>query len=102
MPSISEKTKDRISEQILAYLFSQSPEPRYTVDIASSVARDEEFTKALLLELEKRKLVIKVTKSAQGVTFTRRQRWRLSDAAFTAYQKMSQKTRTYSHSETDF
>lgn len=89
MPSISEKTKGRISEQILAYLFSQSPEPKYTVDVASSVARDEEFTKALLTELEKRKLVIKVTKSAQGITFTRRQRWRLSDAAFSAYKQMS-------------
>ena len=94
MPSISEKTKGRISEQILAYLFSQSPEPKYTVDVASSVARDEEFTKALLTELEKRKLVIKVTKSAQGITFSRRQRWRLSDAAFSAYNQMSKQRST--------
>lgn len=94
MPAISSKTKDRISEQILAYLFSQSPEPRYTVDVASSIARDEEFTKSLLLELEKRKLVIKVTKSPQGLTFTRRQRWRLSDAAFSAYKNMSKQRST--------
>ncbi len=94
MPSVSSKTKDRISEQILAYLFSQSPEPRYTVHIASSIARDEEFTKALLLDLEKRKLVVKVTKSSQGFDYLRRQRWRLSDAAFSAYNQMSKQRST--------
>lgn len=88
MPLISSKTKDKIREQILAHLFTQSPEPQYTVSIARELARDEEFIKSLLLELETKKLVIKVTKSADGLDFTRRQRWRLSNQVFSAYQTM--------------
>lgn len=88
MPQISHKTKDRIREQILAHLYTKTPEPQFTASIAQNLARDEEFIKALLLDLEKRKLVIKVTKNAQGSDFIRRQRWRLSNAAFEAYKKM--------------
>jgi hydroxymethylglutaryl-CoA reductase len=88
MPTISQKNKDKISEQILAHLFSLSPEPQYTSSISSNLARDEEFVKSLLLELEKKSLVVKITKSPQGQDFTRRQRWRLSNSAFEAYKKM--------------
>lgn len=88
MPSISSRKKDKIAEQILSYLFTVAPEPQYTVSIAQELARDEEFIKSLLIELEQKKLVIKVTKSPEGLEFTRRQRWRLSNAAFEAYAKM--------------
>ena len=88
MPTISSKTKDKIREQILAHLFTQSPNPQYTVSIARELARDEEFIKSLLLELETKKLVVKVTKNAEGLDFTRRQRWRLSNQAFSAYHSM--------------
>lgn len=91
MPSISSKKKDKISEQILAHLYTQSPAPQYTVAIAQELARDEEFIKALLHDLEKRNLVVKVTKNAQGLDFLRRQRWRLSNQAFDAYKKMQKK-----------
>lgn len=91
MPSISSKKKDRISEQILACLYAQAPAAHYTVSIARELARDEEFIKSLLLNLEKRNLVVKVTKNAQGLDFIRRQRWRLSNQAFEAYKKMQKK-----------
>lgn len=88
MPAISTKTKDKISEQVLAYLFSMAPEPRYTNDVARELARDEEFIKSLLIELESKKLVVKVTKSSDGLEYARRQRWRLSNTAFDAYRRM--------------
>ena len=88
MPQISHKTKDRISEQILHHLFTKSPEALYTVKIADSLARDEEFIKFLLQELEKKKLVVKITKSPEGKQYSRRQRWRLSNQAFDVYKKM--------------
>lgn len=88
MPTISDKNKKRISEQVLAYLFATSPAPKFTVDIARELARDEEFMKSLLGDLEKQKLVVKVTKNAAGLDFTRRQRWRLSNATFDAYTRM--------------
>ncbi|MEK6792214.1 MAG: hypothetical protein AABX96_01405 [Nanoarchaeota archaeon] len=88
MPSISKKKRSRISEQILSYLYNTSPEASFTVKIAEEIIRDEEFTKSLLEELEKSKLVIKISKGPQGQDYTKWQRWRMSTAAFDAYKNL--------------
>jgi len=88
MPRISPKTKDRIAEHVLAHLFSCTPEPAYTNAIARELARDEEFIRSVLGELEQKKLVVKITKNNQGVPLARRTRWRLSNTAFEAYNQM--------------
>jgi len=90
MPQISNKTKDKISEQVLSYLFSTAPEARFTSDIASNLARDEEFIKALLQDLHQKKLVIQVNQNSDGKEYTRRQRWRLSNQAYDAYKRIQQ------------
>lgn len=87
MPSISQQKKDKISEQVLHYLFTISPQSAYTSAIAKETARDEEFIKSLLLELEKKKLVIQINKNSKGINYQRRQRWRLSNEAFEVYKK---------------
>ena len=87
MPKLSQVKKDKISEQILHFLFTISPESKFTVDVADSIVRDEEFTKALLLELQKKNLVVEINKNNQGMQYLKRQRWRLSNQAFDAYKK---------------
>jgi len=87
MPPISQEKKDKISEQILAYLFNQSPESKFTSTIAKELARDEEFTKKLLIELQKHKLIIKIKKSSSGAEYVKRERWRLSNLTFETYKK---------------
>lgn len=87
MPNISQEKKDKISEQILHHLFSVSPQPRFTAEIAREIARDEEFSRTILDELETKKLVSKVSKNKKGKDYLRRNRWRLSDSAFKAYLK---------------
>ena len=87
MPKISKVKRDKISEQILHYLFTIAPRSAFTVTVAKEIARDEEFTKCILKDLESKKLVITVTKNPQGVNYLKRQRWRLSNEAYTAYQK---------------
>ena len=87
MPPISSQKKEKISEQILAYLFSIAPEAKFTSAIAREIARDEEFTKSLLSELEKNKLVIRVKKNPRGLPYSKRQRWRMSNNAFEIYKK---------------
>ena len=87
MPKISQQKKDKISEQILHYLFSISPEAKYTSDIARETARDEEFTKSILQDLKLKNLLIEVKKSSQGVDYIRRQRWRLSNQVYNIYAK---------------
>ncbi|MFH1290624.1 MAG: hypothetical protein ABIH92_04405 [Nanoarchaeota archaeon] len=87
MPPISQPKKDKISEQILHHLFSASPQPKFTAQIAREIARDEEFTKTLLTELRTKGLVVEVAKNVLGGDYIRRRRWRLSNTAFEAYSK---------------
>ena len=45
---ISDKKKEKISEQILALLYSINPQSLFTLHIAREIARDEEFIKKIL------------------------------------------------------
>ena len=83
---ISDKKREKISEQILAFLFSVSPKPTFTSHIAQEIARDEEFVKKLLLELKSKKLIIEIKKNPEGIDYVRRSRWRLSDSTYQAYK----------------
>ena len=67
MPKISQQKIEKISEQILSHLFTIFPKQIFTSEIAKESARDEEFTKKLLEELEKKELIIKINKNPQGV-----------------------------------
>lgn len=87
MPTISDEKKAKISEQILHYLFNVSPESRFTSQISSEIARDEEFTKLLLKGLEQKKLVIPIIKNKNGGVYLKRMRWRLSNQVFDAYSR---------------
>lgn len=84
---ISTKKREKISEQVLAYLFSISPKLAFTSHIAVEVARDEEFIKILLLELKDKKLLVEIKKNPNGTEYLRRSRWKLSDSAYQAYKK---------------
>jgi predicted transcriptional regulator with HTH domain len=86
MPRISQKNKEKISEQILSYLYNSFPRPIYTVEIARELARDEEFIKLLLLDLEKKQLVVMIDKNPQGIKYLKRLRWRISNKVHSAYQ----------------
>lgn len=86
MPKLSQEKKDKISEQILNYLFTISPELKFTSEIAKEIARDEEFTKSILQDLNKKGLVVEVNKNKNGVDYLKRQRWRLSNRAFEVYK----------------
>lgn len=84
---ISEKKREKISEQILAHMYSISPKPIFTAHIAQEIARDEEFIKKLLLELKNKKLVIEIKKNPKGVEYVKRARWKLSEKAYKAYRQ---------------
>ena len=84
---ISKQKKDKISEQILAYLFTINPKPTFTAHIAKELARDEEFIKKLLKELKNKKLVTEIKKNPNGIDYVRRSRWKLSDKAYEIYKQ---------------
>jgi hypothetical protein len=84
---ISKEKKEKISEQILAYLYSTNPKPLFTFYIAKEIARDEEFVKKLLIELKKKDFIVEVTKNPQGKEYTKRSRWKLSDKVYLLYKQ---------------
>lgn len=85
MPKISQAKKDKIQEQILHHLFEISPDSAFTNKIAQEIARDEEFTKELLKELKSKDLIIEINKNSKGAQYSKRQRWRLANKTFEAY-----------------
>lgn len=84
---ISVKKKEKILEQILAYLFQKNPQSIFTSHIAEELARDEEFVKKLLLELKKKNLIIEIKKNKEGISYIRRSRWKLSPNTYNFYKK---------------
>lgn len=87
MPKISQSKIDKIQEQILHYLFTTAPQPKFTSEIANSIARDEEFTKVLLEDLKIKTLVVEIKKNPKGEDYIKRQRWRLADVVYNLYQQ---------------
>jgi len=87
MPKISQQKIEKISEQILSHLYSIFPKQIFTSEIAKETARDEEFTKKLLKKLEKKELIIKINKNPQGIKYSRRERWRISNKAHKIYKQ---------------
>lgn len=95
MPRLSDKKIEKIQEQILYFMYTIFPKQIFTADIAREIARDEEFTKKVLQELEKKGLLIKIDKNSEGIKYEKRLRWRISNNAYeiyTAHQKSSQQT----------
>lgn len=84
---ISKEKKEKISEQILAYLYLTNPKPIFTFHIAKEIARDEEFVKKLLKELKKKDFVTEINKNPQGKEYLKRSRWKLSEKTYLIYKQ---------------
>ena len=82
---ISFQKQEKISEQILAFLFSKNPKPFFTAHIAQELARDEEFIKKLLQGLRQKKLIVEIKKNSKGTIYKRRSRWKLTHTTYQAY-----------------
>lgn len=87
MPVISKQKKDKIQEQIIFHLYNIFPKQVFTSDIAKETARDEEFIKALLIDLQKKDLATCIMKNPQGIKYEKRMRWRISNKAYDVYSK---------------
>ncbi|MBP7708453.1 hypothetical protein KA107_02115 [Candidatus Pacearchaeota archaeon] len=95
MPQLSKQKVDKIQEQIIYFLYSTFPKQVFTVEIAREIARDEEFTKKMLLDLEKKELILRIDKNSEGIKYEKRLRWRISNKTYEVYslhQKNSQQT----------
>lgn len=88
MPKISKEKERKIQESILQLLFQNNPKTLFTSQIAKELARDEEYIKKLLLDLESKELVTRVKKNPFGGEYSKRMRWSLSNKAYVAYKNL--------------
>jgi hypothetical protein len=88
MPTISEKNKKKIKEQILQILFENNLNSLYTSNIAEELIRDEEFTLTLLKELEKEGFVKRLCKNSDGKTYLARKKWLLRPKIYSKYKAL--------------
>lgn len=86
---LSKEKRDKIAEQVLSQLFHIFPQSRFTAELARELARDEEFIKSLMFDLQNKELVVCIRKNPQGIAYSKRLRWRLSNKAYDAYKKSS-------------
>ena len=89
MSKLSEKTIKNIKEQLINIIFENSPKSLYTNELASLLARDEEFIKRLLLEFKDQGLVEPVTKNHKGKNLISRRRWKLTKAVLDASEQLN-------------
>jgi DNA-binding Lrp family transcriptional regulator len=82
MPRISQEKIKKIKEAIIALLFSRFPYAMSTAAIARELARDEEFIKAILLEMEKEKFLKRVGNYARKIE------WQLSESVYSTYKNL--------------
>ncbi len=82
---LSEEKQNKITEQILLFLYNSFPEQPFTAEIAREIARDEEFIKRLLFKLKEKNLVIPIRKNKKGEVFSRRLRWRLTNQVYEVF-----------------
>jgi predicted transcriptional regulator with HTH domain len=85
---ISNQKREKIYEQILALLYSISPKSIFISNISKEIARDEEFVKSLILDLNKKNLITEIKKNPKGKDYHKRSRWKLSDEAYQIYKKL--------------
>jgi len=82
---LSKEKKNKITEQILSFLYQSFPNQPFTAEIAREIARDEEFIKKILLELKEKNFVILIKKNKKGELFSRRIKWRLTNQVYDIY-----------------
>jgi predicted transcriptional regulator with HTH domain len=88
---ISNKKREKISEQILFFLYSIYPKSSFTIKVAEEIARDEEFTKKLLIELKTKNLIIEIKKNPKGIIYLKRSRWKLNNFTYNIYKNYNKK-----------
>jgi len=82
---LSQEKKDKITEQILSFLYQVFPKQPFTAEIAREIARDEEFIKRILLDLKEKNFVVQIKKNNKGEIFSRRLKWRLTNKVYDIY-----------------
>ena len=86
MVRLSQDKIKLLKDDILSILYESKFQPLFTNQIATDLRRDNEFTKLLLLELEKEGVVERVKKNKLGKAYLSRIKWMIPLSVRQAYE----------------
>lgn len=87
MVKLSEEKIKLLKDDIISLLYHSHLKPLFTNQIATELRRDNEFIKALLLDLENKGVVERVIKNSQGKSYSLRLKWRIPLKVRMAYEQ---------------
>ena len=86
MVKLSERTELVLKADISSILYENPLRSMFTKEIGVELRRDKEFTKKLLLEMEKEELVERVLKNNKGKLYKERIKWRIPERVMRIYK----------------
>lgn len=89
MSKLSERIIQKIQEDILFTLYQSSPKLLFANNVAEEIGRDNELIIKMLFQLKEKGLVKSINLSNQGKMYVKRQRWTLTDDAYSAYNNLA-------------
>ncbi|MBS3134306.1 hypothetical protein J4214_03675 [Candidatus Woesearchaeota archaeon] len=89
MVRLSEKTRLALKADISSILYENPLKAMFTKEIAFELRRDKEFTKQLLIEMEKNGLVERIVKNMKGKKYEKRVKWRIPQNMLKFYKEIS-------------
>jgi predicted transcriptional regulator len=91
MSKLSQKTFDRVCENILSVLYERYPIPVSALELSEELARDNEFVSRVLVYLQGRKLVERVETGKSGEPYEKWVKWKLSKNVKNSYDALAKR-----------
>ena len=91
MSRVSQKSFQKVAEQVLGILFESYPSPLSTNAISKELGRDNEFMGKVMDFLHEKRFVALCRVSKSGKQFSTRKCWRLSTDTHMKYSHMTQR-----------
>jgi len=87
---VSQKSFQKVAEQVLGILYDRFPSPLSTNAISKELGRDNEFTGKVLNFLHEKRFVALSRVSKSGSQYSSKKCWRLSTETHMKYSHMAQ------------
>jgi len=88
---MSQKSFQKVAEQVLGLLFERYPGPLSTNAISKEIARDNEFAAKVMAFLHQKRFVALCRVAKSGRQYSTRKYWRLSTETHAKYSHMTQR-----------
>lgn len=91
MSRISQKTFNKVAEEVIRVLYEKFPLASSTFEVAEEIGRDKEFVLKVLSFLEERHFVERLDVGKSGESYSKWKKWKLKREIKAKYDELSSK-----------